>query len=114
MSAKALDETILFALENDKDFIKSIDLTGVTKEEVQHRYKQNLETIAKQAVDKIVVHEKKFSIFVDRVKVESLIQEKDFDKLAGPNLHEMSIDILFKSYEGRKCVLLNGKKKSSI
>ena len=112
VNAKALHETILFALENDNDFIKSIVLTGLTREEIKHRYKQDLEIIAKQAVDKIVVHEKKFSIFVDKVKVETIIQGCDIDKSAEPNLHEMSIDMLFESYEGRKCILLNGNKVS--
>ena len=112
VNAKALHETILFALENDSTLIKSIDLAGLTKEEVHHRYKQNLESIAKQSVDKIVVHDKKFSIFADRVKVEAIIQGKSIDKPAEPNLHEMSIDMLFKSYEGRKCILLNGHQVS--
>jgi len=112
VNAKVLNETILFALENEEEFLSSIELEGFTKEEIWHSYKQKLETIAKEAVEKIVVHENKFSIFVDKVKVEAIIQSQEIDEIAKSNLYEMSIDMLFKSYEGRKCILLNGNKVS--
>jgi site-specific DNA recombinase len=112
VNVKALNETVLFALENETAFLPSLNLIGLTKEEIKYNYKKNLEVIAKQAVEKIVVHENSFSIFVDKVKVESILQGKAIDKTAEPSLYEMNIDMVFKSYEGRKSILLNGHKVS--
>lgn len=112
LNAKALHDTVFFALENDETFLPMLNLDGLTKEETQYRYQQNLEQIVKQAIEKIVVHENKFSIFMDKVKVEHLLQGKELTESAEPRLYEMAIDMVFKSYEGRKCILLNGQQVS--
>lgn len=108
ISMKALHDFVWQALEAGEFLKEALSINGLTREEVKTRYKANLLTIAQEAIQKVVLHGSHISIFIGIEKVKFMLEGQTGKAENNHSLYELKREIAFKSYAGKKSILLNG------
>ncbi len=111
VAIKALDDAVLYGLSGG-EIKSSLKLTGLSNEELAYRYNEKLHIIAQTAINRVILYGRQISVFVNLKVIESILLNQPIEEsgaaTATQPLHEMKLEVAFKSYEGRKAIFLHG------